>query len=146
MTTPGTQSWRDGIDGAILRIAETNHSPLRVLAGPGTGKTFALIHWSHVRLSNPRYLERRATSAKATSGGLRVKSERLAEPLLPQHFADRFGWENMAAQVVKVFQNLPPSDRAKVCIFTGNYGEAGAIEFFGRKLEPRLPPVLSGLQ
>ena len=26
-----------------MHIAETNHSPLRVLAGPGTGKTFALI-------------------------------------------------------------------------------------------------------
>ncbi len=40
---PGSQSWRDGIEGATLRIAQTEHSPLRVLAGPGTGKTFALM-------------------------------------------------------------------------------------------------------
>jgi len=38
-----TQDWRAGIEGATLRIAETDHSPLRVLAGPGTGKTFALM-------------------------------------------------------------------------------------------------------
>lgn len=35
-------SWDDGLEGTVRHIAETNHSPLRVLAGPGTGKTFAL--------------------------------------------------------------------------------------------------------
>jgi hypothetical protein len=37
---------------------------------------------------------------------------------------------------------LPASDRAKACVFGQNYGEAGAIEYFGRELG--LPPVLSG--
>ena len=35
--------WNDGLEGAARRIAETDRSPLRVLAGPGTGKTFALM-------------------------------------------------------------------------------------------------------
>ena len=35
--------WDDGLGGAARRIAEVEHSPLRVLAGPGTGKTFALM-------------------------------------------------------------------------------------------------------
>ena len=35
--------WDDGLYGAARRIAEVEHSPLRVLAGPGTGKTFALM-------------------------------------------------------------------------------------------------------
>jgi DNA helicase-2/ATP-dependent DNA helicase PcrA len=35
--------WAEGLTGPIRRIAETSSSPLRVLAGPGTGKTFALI-------------------------------------------------------------------------------------------------------
>lgn len=35
--------WADGLTGATRRIAETRQSPLRVLAGPGTGKTFALM-------------------------------------------------------------------------------------------------------
>src|SRR5213594_2626319 len=33
----------DNLEGAARRIAETDQSPLRVLAGPGTGKTFALM-------------------------------------------------------------------------------------------------------
>jgi superfamily I DNA/RNA helicase len=35
--------WDDGLDGAARRIAQLDHSPIRVLAGPGTGKTFALM-------------------------------------------------------------------------------------------------------
>jgi len=43
-TTDGTGfRWDEGLDGAARRIAELEHSPIRVLAGPGTGKTFALI-------------------------------------------------------------------------------------------------------
>jgi superfamily I DNA/RNA helicase len=44
MTNHATATrWDDGLDGVFRRIAEVNHTPLRVLAGPGTGKTFALI-------------------------------------------------------------------------------------------------------
>jgi DNA helicase-2/ATP-dependent DNA helicase PcrA len=35
--------WDDGLVGAARRIAEADHSPIRVMAGPGTGKTFALM-------------------------------------------------------------------------------------------------------
>lgn len=35
-------SWNEGLNGPALKIASCNASPLRVLAGPGTGKTFAL--------------------------------------------------------------------------------------------------------
>jgi superfamily I DNA/RNA helicase len=31
--------WDDGLTGVALNIAATDESPLRVLAGPGTGKT-----------------------------------------------------------------------------------------------------------
>jgi len=34
--------WNEGLDGSARQIAELNHTPIRVLAGPGTGKTFAL--------------------------------------------------------------------------------------------------------
>lgn len=36
-------TWSQGLEGAGLAVAATDHSPLRVLAGPGSGKTFALI-------------------------------------------------------------------------------------------------------
>ena len=35
-------SWNDGLTGTALEIAETENSPLRVMAGPGTGKSFAM--------------------------------------------------------------------------------------------------------
>ena len=35
--------WDDGLDDGALQIAATQHSPVCVVAGPGTGKTFALM-------------------------------------------------------------------------------------------------------
>lgn len=35
-------SWNDDLNGTALNIAATHDSPLRVMAGPGTGKSFAL--------------------------------------------------------------------------------------------------------
>ncbi len=35
--------WDDGLTGSALEIARTDTSPLRVLAGPGTGKTFSMM-------------------------------------------------------------------------------------------------------
>jgi Dolichyl-phosphate-mannose-protein mannosyltransferase len=51
--------------------------------------------------------------------------------LLPQHFADEFGWQEMVEQVARVYHSLTPEEQAKTAIYTGNYGEAGAIDFFG---------------
>lgn len=61
---------------------------------------------------------------------------------LPQHYADMFGWEEMAREVAAVYRALPPEDRARCGIFAENYGEAGAIDFFGPRLG--LPPAMSG--
>jgi len=43
MNHDGGFSWDDGLVGPARRIAELNHTPMRVVAGPGTGKTFALM-------------------------------------------------------------------------------------------------------
>ena len=53
---------------------------------------------------------------------------------LPQFFADRFGWEELTAQVAAVFEALPPDDRAACLIVADNYGQAGAINYFGPRL------------
>src|SRR5271167_2153883 len=34
--------WNNGLTGTALQIAATTESPLRVMAGPGTGKSFAM--------------------------------------------------------------------------------------------------------
>lgn len=61
---------------------------------------------------------------------------------LPQMLADRFGWPEMAAAVAKVYYSIPADERAQTAIFGRNYGEAGAIDFYGPKLG--LPKAISG--
>ncbi|MBI2431572.1 MAG: hypothetical protein HYV26_01730 [Candidatus Hydrogenedentes bacterium] len=61
---------------------------------------------------------------------------------IPQHFGDRFGWPEMVALVAKAYQELPAVDRQRCGILTSNYGEAGAINFFGR--EHGLPRAICG--
>jgi hypothetical protein len=63
---------------------------------------------------------------------------------LPQLFADQFGWDEMAQTVARAFHNLPPDVRARTAIFGQNYGQAGAIDFFGPKYG--LPKAISGHQ
>ncbi|MEO1082694.1 MAG: glycosyltransferase family 39 protein [Acidobacteriota bacterium] len=69
-------------------------------------------------------------------------SERKEVGPLPQFYADMFGWPEMAAAVAEVVDGLDPTERSKAAIFVGNYGEAGALRYFGRR--HGLPPVLSG--
>jgi hypothetical protein len=59
--------------------------------------------------------------------------ERSSVGILAQHYADMFGWEEMAAGVAKIYGTLTPEERAKCVIYVRNYGEAGAIDFFGKK-------------
>jgi 4-amino-4-deoxy-L-arabinose transferase-like glycosyltransferase len=63
---------------------------------------------------------------------------------LPQYFGDQFGWEEMVQSVAAIYNALPPGERAKTAILAGNYGEAGAIDFFGPKYG--LPPSISAHQ
>jgi hypothetical protein len=63
---------------------------------------------------------------------------------LPQIFADQFGWDEMAATVARVYNDLPPNIRARTAIFAQSYGQAGAIDRFGPKYG--LPPAISGHQ
>jgi hypothetical protein len=64
--------------------------------------------------------------------------------VLPQQFADQFGWREMTSAVARVYDALPPAERGEACIFGENYGEASAINFFGERYG--LPPALSGNQ
>jgi hypothetical protein len=61
---------------------------------------------------------------------------------LPSDWADMHGWTELAATVARVYGSLPPGDRAQAVIAASNYGEAAAIDFFGRA--QGLPAVISG--
>src|SRR5207249_75747 len=72
------------------------------------------------------------------------RTERSHSAAVPQHFADCFGWRELADNIAKAYQSLPPEDRAKAGIFAQDYGEGGAIDVYGRGRG--LPPALSGHQ
>ena len=62
------------------------------------------------------------------------------ESVLPQHYADMFGWESLARDVSKVYQTLPDEEKKRTVVYCSNYGEAGAIEYFAKKYP--LPKVI----
>jgi hypothetical protein len=52
---------------------------------------------------------------------------------LPQYFADEFGWEEMVREVARVYHTLSPADQKRATIFSNNWGDAAAIDYFGPK-------------
>lgn len=61
---------------------------------------------------------------------------------MPQHFADRFGWQKRAELVKKACDSLSAEERAKAVIVSTNYGEAAAMEYYADELQ--LPPSITG--
>jgi len=61
---------------------------------------------------------------------------------LPQHFADRHGWKELTADVLIVYKQLDSAEQQHTMIYVQNYGEAAAIDFYGR--QKGLPPAMSG--
>ena len=82
----------------------------------------------------------RVTGSAGGDAGVQVETREVGQ--LPQNFADRFGWENLVATIAGAYEGLPPEERESACILTGNYGEAGAVDFFGP--EYGLPGAISG--
>lgn len=86
----------------------------------------------------PEPMARYATTLGITTP---VRTNRGEVGQLPQDYADMLGWEDQVRAVAEAWQGLPPEERAEAVILAGNYGEAGAIDFYG----PRhgLPPAVS---
>lgn len=71
-----------------------------------------------------------------------TKSENHKMGKLPQFFADMHGWEKMVVTVAEVFHKLPAEEQKKCGIYAQNYGEAGAVDFFGKRYG--LPKAICG--
>ena len=69
-----------------------------------------------------------------------------ARAALPQWYADQFGWNEIVGETAVAWNQLTPQEREdENCgIFVQDYGQAGAIDFLGRKYG--LPQSLSGHQ
>lgn len=85
------------------------------------------LHYaSALRIGTPK-LENRATSNA-----------------MHQFFADRFGWPEMVTAVARVYQELPEAEREKTAIFANDFGQGGAIDFYGSRYG--LPKAIGGHQ
>ncbi len=67
-----------------------------------------------------------------------------ARATLPQWYSDQFGWEEIVAETAVAWNRLSREERQDCGIFGQDYGQAGAIDFLGRRYG--LPPALSGHQ
>jgi len=65
-----------------------------------------------------------------------------ARAALPQWYSDQFGYKEIADEAAVAWNQLPPEQRADCGIFGQDYGQAGAVDFFDRKLG--MPGALSG--
>lgn len=72
------------------------------------------------------------------------KFEHMPPGVLPQLYADMFGWEAIAQRVAAFDHTLSPEEQRKTAIFANNYGDAGAIDFFGPNYG--LPKAIGGHQ
>jgi hypothetical protein len=66
---------------------------------------------------------------------------RITSHLNPE-VVEMIGWEDLVSQVAAISQKIPPEERARAAILAGNYGEAGALDLYGRGLN--LLPIISG--
>ena len=57
-------------------------------------------------------------------------------------FVEELGWLELAGEVARIYNTIPPDERAHTGVFANNYGEAGAVEAFGPRYG--LPRPLSG--
>lgn len=80
--------------------------------------------------------------AKTLPFKLPVNEYSHARAALPQWYSDQFGWKEIADEAEVAWNRIPTDQRADCGIFGQDYGQAGAVDFFGRARG--LPPALSG--
>lgn len=64
--------------------------------------------------------------------GINTEIEKGKKPPLHQILADRIGWKEKVDLVINAYNSLPDPDKANTLIAASNYGQAGAIELYGK--------------
>ena len=76
----------------------------------------------------PSTMERYLTTIGAQSAATTNVGD---QERIPQDFADMLNWREQVAEVARIYHALPETDRERTVILASNYGEAGAIDFYG---------------
>jgi hypothetical protein len=61
-----------------------------------------------------------------------LKWEDLKNHALPMDFADMLGWKEMTKKAARAFESMDSDERRHCMLFCDNYGEAGAINYYGK--------------
>jgi len=70
-----------------------------------------------------------------------TQTNRGTQLTLPQDYADMLGWREKAEAVAAVYHALTPDEQARAVLYGRNYGQAGALDLYGRRMG--LPRVVS---
>jgi hypothetical protein len=62
---------------------------------------------------------------------------------IPQDYMDMTGWDEISALASEAYGRLDPDQKKDCIIFTNNYGQAGAIDFYGKKYNLPSPVCLN---
>jgi hypothetical protein len=52
---------------------------------------------------------------------------------LPMDFADMLGWKELLEKAEKFYHQLPDTAKAETLVYCRNYGQAGALKFYGKE-------------
>jgi 4-amino-4-deoxy-L-arabinose transferase-like glycosyltransferase len=110
-------------------------------------------HWLELRSERTRRLGSGLAWTVLAIGGLAGIS--IAKPVAPINsqlwqvtsgindiYVEMVGWEDLTAQVAKVYQSIPEDEKPRTVIYADNYGEAGALDLYGKQYD--LPALISG--
>jgi hypothetical protein len=59
-----------------------------------------------------------------------------------EEVVEMVGWQDLTAQVADIYASIPENEKPRTVILTGNYGEAGALDLYGK--DYGLPRVITG--
>jgi hypothetical protein len=146
-----------------LRFLPLTYAGLGIAYVVGDGKAYYLASVYPVLLGvgalpTADWTQRRRLNAGVLAAAVAVTaaiSAFLALPLLPEKSlqgsavmainpdqGETVGWPRFIDTVAGAWHSLPASERARTAIFTGNYGEAGAVDVLGSS--KGLPRAYSG--
>jgi hypothetical protein len=124
---------------ALERVRATRWGPaLRRTAAVATAAYGVVVLPLGLPIMPPAPLER---YIHAIGGTESLRDNQRVLGRLPQDYADMLGWKERVAAVAQTYHTLSPLERAQAVIIGSNYGEAGALEFYGPRYG--LPPVVS---
>ncbi len=127
------ERWIEGIAKSGRRVAAKIALPVFVVLLSVPTLPFAVPMLTADQLI--RYLRPVGVTA-----GVKTEDRRVAD--LPQHMADRFGWDDMARDVAAVYHEVGGGSSDTVGVTTGNWGEASAIHVYRKEFD--LPEPTTG--